>query len=179
MNIKIIKIIRIYTKAIFEFSVENNKINYWYYMLHITSKVICNIYKNIKSLNYINLKKIYKIIEKTFIKNKLNFFYINFIKILIKNERLTLIPKIFKEFKKLRYKYYKINKIKLITINKDYKNKIKLIKNKIKIKYYNKVIFKYNLKNNMIAGIIIVINNKILDYSILNKINCIEKCLKF
>ncbi|AZP36228.1 ATP synthase subunit delta [Candidatus Annandia adelgestsuga] len=179
MNIKIIKLIRIYANSIFNFSIENKKINYWYYMLHITSKVICNIYTNKKLLNYINLNNLHKIIKNYFIKNKINYYYINFISILIKNNRLKLLPEIFKKFKKLRYKYYKINKINFVTVNEKYNDKIDIIKKKIKKKYFNKIIFKNKFKKNIISGIIIYNNKKIVDYSILHKINCIEKCLKF
>ena len=108
------KIIKTYVNSLYQVSQEEN-------LEKILFDQICFVQdifnKNLDLVNVLKVPTINKL-EKTKIideifKNKLNIYIINFIKILINNNRISLIFKIIDKYKKL---YYKKNNIKLIKI---------------------------------------------------------------
>ncbi|QJC29242.1 F0F1 ATP synthase subunit delta [Enterobacteriaceae endosymbiont of Plateumaris rustica] len=166
-----------YAKAAFFFALEHNNIKYWQKMLIFYSNVIKNYY--IKKFLYLNN---HKYISNLLIKisdNKLDIHFINIIKIMSKNKRLSILDKVLVEFNNLNNIYY--NKININILSNKKLNKLQLLKIKklINKKLSKKITINYiNNNQSLIGGIIISIGDKIIDNSIKNKIYLINKMLQ-
>ncbi|AXN02243.1 F0F1 ATP synthase subunit delta [Candidatus Purcelliella pentastirinorum] len=165
---------KIYANAIFSYSLKNKCTLYWHNMLKLTTNIINNNKMNSFFLNHHSTKEQFDVLINL-LDNYISFDFKNFIKIVLYNRGLIIIPYIFKQFVKLHDQYknniivniesaYKLNKSQLFNIRKIISKKITgNIKINCKI---NRFIF---------AGIIINIENLILDGSLLNKLNILKK----
>ncbi|WP_168867290.1 F0F1 ATP synthase subunit delta [Enterobacteriaceae endosymbiont of Plateumaris sericea] len=166
-----------YAKAIFSFALENNNIKHWKEMLKFYSNVVKNFY--IKKFLYFNNHKYISNILIKISNKKLDPHFINIIKIMSKNKRLSILDKVLTEFNYLNMKYSNKINLNILSNNKlDIKQllKIKILMNK---KLSKKIIVNYSNNNKfLIGGIIISIGDKIIDNSIKNKINSISKILQ-
>ncbi|WP_158499405.1 F0F1 ATP synthase subunit delta [Candidatus Tachikawaea gelatinosa] len=175
MNNKNVTIARSYAKAIFHFSKEHNQIEYWQEILKLLSNIFCE--KEIKEQlqhNIVSEKKIAELLILV-LNNKINNFIKNFIKILSENKRLLLIPFILKEFKKLYYQYKNILYIKVFSANQLNEKQITILKNSLKKKFCINIKLKNEINKNIIGGFLIKINDLVIDCSIKNIINNLNK----
>lgn len=165
---------KIYSRAIFLYSLENKCISNWYNMLmFITNVINNNKIHNIFSNKYFPETKV-KILTKLS-KNYINYEFKNFIKIVSFNHCLKIIPYIFKYFI-IFYNQYKNKKnIKILSAYKLSKSQSLNIETIIKKKVSNEVNISYKIDKSILAGIIIHINDFLLDGSLLNKINFLKK----
>lgn len=173
-----ITIARPYATAAFEYALENKKIIEWKKIMH----VIAIILKNKKIQNFIFYKNAEIIIEDFIHKiydKKLHKDFKNFIKILIKYNKLNIFPEIFIYFLKLYNQYYKITNVEIISACILKKKYTDILKKRLKEKLSKKIILNYKIKKNLIAGIIIRINDLIIDNSIKSRINNLKNYLKY
>lgn len=118
-------------------------------------------------------KEIIKVLDKKFSSNFINFLYV-----LIDNSRINLLEKIFYELEIL---YYEKNNILLFiiktasTLNDSILDNIK---SKLELKYKKEIILRNIVEKNLLGGYLITCNNKIMDNSILNNLECIKNNIK-
>lgn len=134
--------------------------------------VLVNILK-VPTINKLEKKKI---IDEIF-ENKINVYIINFIKILIDNNRIEFIFKIIDEYKNL---YYKKNNIKLIKITSAVDlselEKRDVISRCEKL-FNNKIVASFIVDKTIIGGVIIEADDKLYDMSVSNKLSEIKKLI--
>ena len=172
------KIIKTYVNSLYQVSEEEN-------LEQVLFDQICFIQDIFnKNLDLINILKVptinklekTKIIDEVF-KNKINLYIINFIKILINNNRIALIFKIIDKYKKL---YYKKNNIKLIkitvAIDLDNKQKQDIILKSEKL-FNKKIIADFVVDKKIIGGVVIESDDKLYDMSVSNKLENIKKLI--
>lgn len=195
MKINFSNLSRSYSKAIFSIS---NKLNIQQQILMFleflntatnipaVKKIIYNnLLENQKKLDFLfKLINIEPAISKLFQKNNQqsnnNLFDIanNFMQLLIKRKLFKLIPEIFIKYNKL----YLINinqiQIDIISAKLLTDTEKQLILNKL-IKYLNKnLVPKFMIDLSIISGIIVKYNDKVMDFSLKNKLANLKKLLK-
>ncbi|CDZ16500.1 ATP synthase subunit delta [Candidatus Johnevansia muelleri] len=180
------KIIAIqYAKAAFEFALEHNNLDLWYNMFKFLTKLInnnCCIKYIIKNIKIESNKKLELLINiyNDFMHNKSDIYHLNFIKIIAKQNRITLLPIIEEQYKILYDSYYKYFSIKLVSAYElSTYEKIEILKS-LKKRYNSKNIYIINISINksLIGGLIIYINNTVIDCSLLSKILKLKYILK-
>ncbi|QJC29688.1 F0F1 ATP synthase subunit delta [Enterobacteriaceae endosymbiont of Plateumaris pusilla] len=166
-----------YAKAAFSFALEHNKIKYWKERLNFYSNVVKNHY--IKKFLYFNNHEYISNILIKISNKKLDKYFINIIKIMSKNKRLSILDKILIEFNSLNMNYNNEINIDILSNNKLNIKQLLKIKKLINKKLSKKIIINYSNNNKfLIGGLIISIGDKIIDNSIKNKINNISKILQ-
>lgn len=169
---------RSYAKAAFDFAIENNNILHWIYMLEFTCCVYQNTYiKNMFLSKCMSNEMMFKYI-KNICQNDIDKNFENFLKILINNKRLNLIPFILIFFKKLNNKKNKIKEIKIISPIILKEKQIKKIKICLEKKLLCKIKINLKIDKDLILGLKIIFNNKTIDSTVQNKINKLINILK-
>jgi F-type H+-transporting ATPase subunit delta len=102
----------------------------------------------------------------------------NFLKILIKNNQLKILSRIFQEFEKLYKRDFKILEVNISTPQKISKKEFSFLKKEIKKKYRPaKISFNEIIKENLIGGLKVEIEDEIIDASLKNFLFKLEKSL--
>lgn len=123
-------------------------------------------------------KEINKNTKKDILKPYFNEPFINFIYVLIDNDRLNLINDIKKEYQELILKENNVKQIFVYSNNlldNNYINKLKSILSK---KYNKEIIITNLIDTTIIAGIIIKDGTNIIDLSLNNDFNNLVSCMK-
>lgn len=172
-----ITIARPYAEAAFEFSFQNKNILYWERMLLLTTKIIQN--KEIKKffLKNIEEKFFLKIIFNIFDKNIDNYFY-NFLKLIVKNKRLKILPYISKHFIYLRMKKENFLEIKIISAKIISKKQLIKIIDILEKRLSCKLKFNCKIDKSIISGFIIKTNNIVIDNSLRSSLNKLKNFLQ-
>lgn len=168
----------VYAKSIFNVALKNNQVDHIQKILFIISYItthhkIKNIYS--KYSDSLNLYQLFIFLLYDF---KIQGYEKNFLKILIKNKRLFLMKEIYIKYKSIKRKYNKIIYviIKLSSMIDDIqKKKIKSILEKFFIK---KMKFKFLIDSNLIGGLVILIDDFVIDLSIQNNLTYLKNFLK-
>ena len=112
---------------------------------------------------------------KTALENKIDNLTLNFIETLLDENRFGAFKTIFELFKKEVDKIKNKQEIEVVSaVNIDEKYK-KQLEEKLKTKINKDVILNYNLDENIIGGIIVKIEDKIIDLSLKNKFEALRK----
>ena len=169
-------IIGVYANSLFQISKEENLEKLFFDNIEFLDKIFRENLDIIKILEIptINKKEKKEIIDKIF-KEKLNLYVINFIKLLIDNNRVSLLLKITNKYKE---KYYSDNNIIEITIISafDLNNFEKEeIEERCKSLFHKEIISNYVIDKNIIGGFIIKTNNMLYDMSVKTKLENIKK----
>ncbi|QJC28796.1 ATP synthase F1 subunit delta [Enterobacteriaceae endosymbiont of Plateumaris consimilis] len=166
-----------YAKAAFFFALKNNNIKYWKKMFIFYCNVINNHY--IKKFLFFNNHKYISDVLIKLSNNKLNFHFMNMIKIMSANKRLFILDKVLIEFNNLNNIYYNKVNVNLLSNKKLNSNQLLKIKNLINKKLSKKISINYiHNKKLLIGGIIIYIEDQILDNSIRSKIDLMSQILQ-
>ncbi|CAL4317550.1 F0F1 ATP synthase subunit delta [Buchnera aphidicola] len=167
---------RPYAKAIFEFSMKENKIDYWEKKLLFFSKISeLEIIKKILLSNYS-----YKYIMKIFVaaygkrlkKNEEKMIYL-----LAFNKRLIYLKNIFSFFLKYKNKYEKKIYVNIISSKKLSNFHINQILNILKIQFSKKIVINTIIDISIIGGLIIKINDSVIDGSIFTHLKQLKNIL--
>ncbi len=117
-----------------------------------------------------------KLIEKLF-SDKFHAYTICFLKVLIDNERQQLLPDIHKYFVELIDKINNRQQIKVITSVRLEKSVLKNIENSISEKLKKSIIIEEAIDESILGGIIIKIDDKLIDGSIAKDLNILKNKL--
>ncbi|WP_343128612.1 F0F1 ATP synthase subunit delta [Buchnera aphidicola (Kurisakia onigurumii)] len=165
-----------YSKAAFQFSKKNQCVKEWEKLIFFSSKI-----SQINKLQPIILGLLeYKYSKKFFIEIcdiKKNIFFTNFIKLLLENKKLILLPTIYKLFVKFSLQDRQMEKIEITTAYELNILEYQKIKNKLEKIIKKKIYLKKNIKKTIIGGIIIRINDIVMDHSIKNRLVEIKKII--
>ncbi len=159
-----------YATALFDTSLEKSLIDIIKDELKIVSNSFLENKKFIKILTHPQLSKEEKkeIVFDVF--SKVNHTLINFLYVLIENDRISDILFINDEFIKLYNEYKEViyaDAYSTILLSNE---QIDNIKFKLTVKYRHKIVINNFIDNTLVGGLLIKINNEILDYSIRNQI---------
>jgi F-type H+-transporting ATPase subunit delta len=171
---KKIIISRNYANAIFNIAIEDNTIEYWNRILILLSDIIKLEFVKKKiffSKNYINNFLISVCEEQVSL--KLN----NLINILYENKRLFFLNDILKEFNKILDSYNNTIEIVVISAFKLDKNISNKIYHVLLSKYSKNIRLIYQIDKSIIGGLILIINNRRIDCSIIEQIKQLNNFL--
>lgn len=166
-------IARVYAKAVFDLSIQHNNLNQWKSTLELFSKIAHNTLLQPLCHNIIDTKKLSEIIITLFedCNNKtIDLLSRNFIYIVVKNRRVLLLPIIFKEFNNLYNNYMKIITIEVISAHKLNNNQLKKIAEIMRYRLSKTITIVPHIDKNILAGIIIKIEDTIIDGSLMGRI---------
>ncbi|URJ25101.1 F0F1 ATP synthase subunit delta [Candidatus Blochmannia ocreatus (nom. nud.)] len=182
MESSVLTIAYIYATAVFDVAVSQKNIDTWQKSLSIFSKIIENTLMKSLCFRCLAPKKLSEIFLKIcedYQKKKMDIFSKNLIYIISENNRLLLLPVIFKEFLRLRYIYENSIRIKIITAWPLNSYQLKKI-NKIMSKRLSKSVNLENIVDKQIlSGIVIQIGDTIIDNSVRNRIFRLNHILQF
>lgn len=175
---KHLKITNNYANALLKIGKEQNSADKLYKQLREIVDIL-NISKDLKlffenPLISVNDKKeiIYKVFGKNF-----DLQIINLLNMLADNKKLNLLETIYYCFEKLYEKSNEILRVRIISaVEMNSESKSRLIKI-LEKKSGCKIITEYAIKNDIIGGLIIKINDKVIDLSLASKIKNMEKQL--
>ncbi|WWO97874.1 MAG: F0F1 ATP synthase subunit delta [Candidatus Dasytiphilus stammeri] len=178
---ELITLARPYARATFDLAVAQNKIEQWQTMLAICAEVSSN--EQLKSLISDALGP--KILSKLFIdicscSNKLDICCKNLIKVMAHNYRLKLFPEVLKQFIKLRTIYYDMRyNIEITSVNPLTEKQYSQIKIAMEKSLSSKVNLNCKIDKTILAGIIIRIDDTVIDGSIRNRLNNLARVLQY
>ncbi|HET9678472.1 MAG: ATP synthase F1 subunit delta [Buchnera aphidicola (Tetraneura akinire)] len=170
-----ITIARNYSKAILNIAVKDGSIEYWEYVLDLFSKVIeLDIVKKkiFFSKNYV-LEIFYSVLN-----NKIDRKVRNLLSLIIENNRLLLLPEILKQFSILKNLKDNIIEIFLISVYRIESLILdKITKKLVKDYPLKKILIKQKIDKSIIGGLIILVDGKKIDFSILAQMRQINNFL--
>ncbi|AIN47050.1 F0F1 ATP synthase subunit delta [Candidatus Palibaumannia cicadellinicola] len=166
-----------YAKAAFDFAVEHKKIESWQSMLLFSAEVSNN--KDIKKL--LANKVILDVqLAKIFISvcgDQLNIYGQNLIKIMAQNKRLIVLPYVFQNFINLRTQYELAVEVELISIHRLNQAQITKITTALEQRISRKITLNCKIDRSVMAGIIIRINDMVIDGSIRGRLERLTRSL--
>lgn len=174
-----VNIVRKYTKSLSDISVKNGKEK-----LHIENmKYVLEVFNNSENLRRcLNSSKITKTVKINILQDifldRIDKTILNFLIVLIKNERIYLLQNIYDDFENIIYK--KINKIKMSIISEDKLSSDAIFKIEEKYKnMYNadEIVTDLSIDKSLIGGVKIVLGDKVIDDSIKYKLTKLQKIL--
>ncbi|PPI88338.1 F0F1 ATP synthase subunit delta [Candidatus Pantoea edessiphila] len=174
---KLITIARPYAKAIFDFSVENNDVEHWYQMLKLIAEIAID--KEIKKIFPRNLaaQDMYTIFN-TICGNKLNKPAKNLIKLMSENKRLHILPIVLNEFIKLRNSYEETKEVNIISAKQLNNKQLADIKNVLEKYLLSKIILKHQIDRSLISGVIIYLDDLVINDSVSGRLSNLAKFLQ-
>lgn len=165
--LKTYDIAQLYAKAIYKCAIDNlHSLDSWKTTLHFMVKILNH--KNVRNIlaQFHTSKQFSSFLISSFY-GKINKYEKNFIKIISENQRLMILEMILQEFIKLCQAHEKkiiANVFSAYSLNEMQSNHIKImLQKKFKQK---KIDIKYNIEKSMIDGLIIRINDKIINASV-------------
>ncbi len=172
-------VVNIYVDSLFEVALENNISENIHNQINLINSLFSENIEYIKLLSspIISYKQKISILDNTFNSNIDNYL-LNFLKILIKNNRLNIFNKIVKGFNISYNKHHNIVDVKVITAKPLNDNLILKLKNKLSSLMCKNILIENIIKEDIIAGIIIEIQNSVLDASLKSKLNALKSSLQ-
>lgn len=178
VNIQQIKASKKYAEALFDIAQRYDKAE----AVFLDLKTVSDIFGSSSELhnffeNPIISQKDKKDVLKELFETKIEQITLNFLYLLTDNYKIDLLPDIVLKFNELKLKSQEIITVKAISavIMKDFlKEKLK---NKLESLLSKKVQIEYEVKKEIIAGLIVEIEGKTIDDSVLRKIKNIKKQL--
>ncbi|WWP00907.1 MAG: F0F1 ATP synthase subunit delta [Candidatus Dasytiphilus stammeri] len=176
---ELITLARPYARATFDFARAQNKIEHWQTMLTLCAEVSSN--EQLKKFLSDALGP--KLLSKLFIEicgNELDIWCKNLIKIMAHNYRLRLLPVVLEQFIKLRMIYYDmIYKIEITSANPLTEKQYSKIKIAMEKYLSSKVNLNCKIDQTILAGLIIRIDDTVIDGSISNRLNNLAMRLQY
>lgn len=167
-----------YAKALFDLAIEEKKENIYLDYLNI---VLSSTKEEPDFLKLINSPLI-ETNEKINIINKiyksLDGIYLNFLKVLIINEKFSMLEQIKEEYNKLLSEHNNILNIEIISSEKLNADKNNQIVELLKTRYPNKkLILRNTVNSDILYGIQILCNGQIIDISLKNMLNKLKESI--
>jgi len=165
-----------YSRAIFDFAKSNNNLREWRIYLELLSYVINN--SQIKHRIGISSKlDLFNFISNV-LKEQVDKYFLNFVNILIQNERLIVVDYIISQFDTLLNKENRVKKVTVYSVEYlSNKEKEDLIK-KLESKYLCTIQLENIIDRELIAGIVIKINETVYDNSLKNRFSILTASLQ-
>nr|BET44495.1 MAG: F0F1 ATP synthase subunit delta [Candidatus Aschnera chinzeii] len=169
---------RYYAKAAFEFAYRNHVVDQWEKMLHIANKIL--LHKELINIKcYLRSEIILANILINICNNSFDKYFINFILLLGSNNKidnLTIILKQFIFFKNNINSIINVHVVSAVKLNIQQKNKLIMKMEKI---FLNKIQLTHEVDKSIIGGIVIYVDDRVIDKSIRNQIRCLNNFLQF
>jgi len=171
-------IARPYAVAVFSFANESKSLSTWSDALHLLSEVVKN--EDIKSI--IEDSKVLDSDRENLIlnvcKDKLNENGINFVKILVENKRLLILPEIRVFFEKLKAQAVGSIEAELIMAEQPSKKTVDDLVKSLEKKFNKKIEAKVVIDTNIIGGTKIIVGDSVIDASVRAQLDNLAFTLK-
>lgn len=170
-------IAKTYAKTLFTVAKNKNSIEKTSEELELFRQNFSNSFAHELKNPVISKNDIIKIINEVTSRFKLSNLTSNFFASIVKNRRLNLFPEIHEEFNRMVNSYKKILEVEVIsTVNVN----LETIRKFIEKSYPDqKILIKHSISSKILGGLQIKIGSKIIDTSLKNKIEKIQKeCLQ-
>ncbi|MBK4765019.1 MAG: F0F1 ATP synthase subunit delta [Pantoea sp. Brub] len=172
-----ITIARPYAKAIFNFSVIQKNIKHWHNMLTVISAISSN--KNIQNILKKNMSaSVLSELFNTICGNEIDCYAQNLIKIMANHRRLNILPAVLEIFTSMKNDYEKLIEVDLISASKLSNSQCIKIKLAIEKKLSYQVKLNHKIDSSLIAGVIVHLNDLIIDGSVKGRIAHLKHILK-
>lgn len=171
-----------YAKAIFDLSIEQNNVDHWSIVLGLFSEISQNIVVRSlchKLLSTNKLSEIFIDICECFQNSELDLFSHNLVYIMSENNRLLLFPKVLEEFNILRNIYMRFIEIEVTSAKKLRNDQLQKISDMMERRLSKKVKIICNINRDIIDGIVIRIEDTVIDGSLQGRILRLSNILKF
>ena len=167
-----------YARALYEISLENNSLDSYQEECKIISSILDENeeFLDVLKSDFLTNEEKNQIIEKTF--KGINLDIVSMVKIIVSNHRSNYLRDIFKAFNSLINQYKDIKEGILYSAFPLNKKGISLIEEKISKIEKCKVSLSLKVDPSLIGGIKVVVNNRVYDGSIKNKIYELKRNLK-
>lgn len=167
-----------YAKALFDIAKDSNKVNEYYEYLKVTNEVLKeeNILKTLLH-PLIKLDERKEILNNTF-KEYFDNTFMSFLNVLIDNNRLLELNDIENSYKYYLNDYTQTTDAIVYTKYQINENELADIKLQLAKKFAKRINLKVVIDETLIGGIVINIDGKIIDGSMLNQLNDLKNELK-
>lgn len=167
-----------YAQALFDLAVEYDVADTMYSQIEDLSNVI---YQNKELYSVLRSPLITKddkkkVIDSIF-EEKLDRYTLNFIKVLVDNDRTTEIKNVVEEYKRLLNERNNILEGVAITAIEMDKENLRALEEKLSSKYNKKVILENKIDESIIGGVVVKIGNEEIDSSVRNRLNTLRESL--
>lgn len=163
-----------YAIALFDIALEKNILDKITEELIILTEIINEDNNITKLLSHPQLSKVEKkeIVKKIF--NSVNQTLLNFIYVIVDNNRFVDINDIKREFINLYNEYLNILEVEAITAIPITDTQVSLLEKKLAQKYRRKINIKNIIDTSIIGGMVLKINNQIIDYTIKTQLQSLK-----
>lgn len=167
-----------YAKALFNLSLDENNSEL---MLAEVTDIYDITKENDSFIKLLDSRSISKQEKKDIVTNifegRINRSLYNFIRLLIDKSRIHSLSTICVEFKKVYLEHFKIKEAKIYSATALSAEKIEEIKSTLETKYNSKFIVENFIKEELIAGLKIVIGDLVIDGSVENKLSRLQSSI--
>ena len=166
-----------YAKAIYELADDNNKIDeYSEYFLALKEVDETDDFKSFFENPTVSKEKKKEVLKNTF--KKFDKTFMNFLFVLVDNNRTSYLKKIGKRYSKMVLENKNIVKVRVFSAKTLTKEELNKIKNGLKNRYKDQTIeIKNVIDEELIAGYRVVVNNEAIDMSLKNSLEQLKKSL--
>ncbi len=169
-------VVKSYCEAIYNVSLKNNLVENYKNNIKEVILVIKENNDLKKLFDNPNITKEDKkgLIEKIF---KYDEMFISFLKVLVENNRFSLIEEIFLEYSKLANEYLKIEEAEIISAVKLTDNELSDIRKMLEKKLNKRVEITQKTDEKLMAGIRVILKNEVIDNSMETKLNNLKNII--
>lgn len=171
-------IARPYAKAAFDFAVEHQVLDHWQLMLSNVAALSHNDHINKLFFSNITIKKLTEILFDI-CGDKLDQAGQNFISIMADNKRLWVLPNVLEHFMHLRAKHESTIEVSIITSHQLKEEQLKKISMALEKRFSCTAMFHYQIDTSILAGIIIIAGDIVIDGSIRGRIERLSDALQY
>lgn len=118
-----------------------------------------------------------RIIDDIFSSYDIEILVINFIKILIENNRIKYFSKIVDDYKEKYYKRNNIIEVKVFTVKQLSNNQLQKLGEKLTLLFKKSIVINNEIDESIIGGILLKVNNKQMDSTIKYKLNEVSELI--
>ena len=171
-------VLDIYARSLYEVSCETKQEELFFNEMMFLKDILSESLELIDILKVptINKSEKKKIIENIFV-GKVNECIVNFMKVLIDNNKIALILKISDKYKELYYKGSGIAEVEVISAVELSEYEKKKVVEKCEILLKKKIKTLYVVDQKIVGGLIIKANNQIYDVSLKTKMDGLKKAM--
>lgn len=167
-----------YAKALFDLAQDSNKVNEYYEYLKVVNEVLKDENTSKTLLHPLVKNEDRKEILKNTFKEYLDNCFLSFLYVLVDNDRLLEIENIVKSYKHYLNELNQVTDAIIFTKYEISDDELVNIKKNLENKFSKKINIKVNVDEKLIGGIVIQIDGKIIDGSMLYQLNDLKNELK-
>ena len=172
-----VTIARPYAQAAFDFAKERNAVDQWLSMIGFMKEVVTedSVSETIKaSNNSASILEMLKVISDGYVDE----YFLNFLRQIVENERLAVMPDILEEFVRLKDEDENILKAQVVSVEKLHKNEMDKIQTFLEDKYQSSVVLSNIIDTDILGGVVIKTPKEVIDASIRSRIDELTDVLK-